>query len=96
MPLFQLEQCFLAKCAKIVLGPPTRIVEYETAGFSIKFFLFEKLGYPHGFYGSAGCMCDQELKALLLKRCNAKLMRNVHQTFNVIPGNSTFQAKSDK
>jgi len=67
MPLLQLEQCLLAKCAEIVLGPPTRIVEHETAGFSIEFLLFEKLGYPHGFYGSAGRMCDQELKALLLK-----------------------------
>jgi len=67
MPLLQLEQCFFTECAEIVLGPPTRIVEYETAGFPIEFFLFKKLSYPHGFDGSAGRMCDQELETLLLK-----------------------------
>jgi hypothetical protein len=96
MPFLKFEQCLFTECVELILRPATGVIENEAASLPIELFFLEKFSYPHSFDGSTSCMRDQELEALLLERRNAKLMRNVHQAFNVIPGNGAFQARTSR
>lgn len=72
--------------------PSAWIIEYKAACFAIQFFLFEKFGYTDGFDRPSSRVSNEKFKAFLLQGSDAELMRDVHQTFDIVPSDSALQA----
>ena len=77
--------------AHLLLWPASWIVENEPTRLAVELLLFEQFGNSHSSDRLPGGMSEQKSETLLLKRRYTKFVGDVHEAFDVVPGDRTFQ-----
>ena len=93
--LLQLEKRRLAEGAELVLGPAAGVVEHEAARLAVELFLVEELRDAHRLERAPRRVREQERQALGLQRGHVQLVRDVHESFDVVPGDCAHEARRE-
>ena len=72
--------------------PPVQVLQNESASLTIEVLLLEQLGDSHCFYRFTSSMGQEKRHTTLLESGYGKFVGDVHQTFNVVPGDGAFGA----
>jgi hypothetical protein len=94
LPLFELEKRLAAERVELLFWPSSRIVEHESRGFAVEFFLFEELCDAHRLDWAAGGVREEKVKANPLQGGHAELVADVHEALHVVPRDRAFHATS--
>jgi hypothetical protein len=74
-----------------LLCPPARIVKYESARFAVEILLLKEFCNTHSFDGFACSMSEKEGETFALEGRDGEFVGDVHQSFDVVPGDGAFQ-----